>query len=63
MQHIYDDGSNRIVVRRGDRETYSATGYYMEIETLAGKPGQQFGDIHTALSTAYEASLRIAKEA
>ena len=52
LQHIYDDGAVRIVVRPGDRETYSAAGYYMSIETMAGEPGQQFGNVHAALAAA-----------
>lgn len=52
IQHIYDDGTVRIVVRPGDRETYSAAGYYMSIETLAGGPGQHFSNVHAALSAA-----------
>lgn len=52
IQHIYDDGAVRIVVRPGDRETYSATGYYMSIESLAGEPGQHFSNVHAALAAA-----------
>lgn len=52
IQHIYDDGTVRIVVRPGDRETYSAPGYYMSIESLAGEPGQQFSNVHAALAAA-----------
>lgn len=52
LQHIYDDGTVRIAIRPGNRETYSAAGYYMSIESLAGKPGQQFSDVHAALAAA-----------
>lgn len=54
VQHIYDDGDLRIVVRPGNREYYSAAGYYMEIENLAGRPGRQFSNVHAALAAARE---------
>lgn len=52
IQHIYDDGTVRIVVRPGDRDTYAAAGYYMSIESLAGEPGQRFSNVHAALAAA-----------
>lgn len=52
IQHIYDDGTIRIVVRPGNRERFSAAGYYMSIESQAGQPGQQFGNVHAALAAA-----------
>lgn len=58
IQHVYDDGTLRIVVRPGDRETYSASGYYMAIETLAGQPGRQFSNVHAALAAARDELLR-----
>lgn len=58
VQHIYDDGTVRIVVRPGDRDMYSASGYFMSIESLAGKPGQQFGNVHAALMAASHELLR-----
>jgi hypothetical protein len=58
LQHIYDDGTLRIVVRPGNHETYSAPGYYMEIQPLAGRPGQQFSNVHAALSAARDEVLR-----
>lgn len=58
VQHIYDDGTVRIVVRPGDRDTYSASGYYMCIESLAGTPGQQFSNVHAALAAARDELVR-----
>lgn len=52
IQHVYDDGAVRIVVRPGDRETYSASGYYMSFDNMAGEPGQHFGNVHAALAAA-----------
>lgn len=52
VQHIYDDGNLRIVVRGGSRDYYSDAGYYMSIESLAGEPGQQFSNVHAALAAA-----------
>lgn len=58
IQHIYDDGSLRIVVRPGDRDTYSASGYYMSIDSLAGQPGQPFPNVHAALAAAHVEVLK-----
>jgi hypothetical protein len=58
VQHIYDDGELRIVVRPGNRERYSCGGYYMEIESLAGKPGQQFPNVESALAAAHDELIR-----
>lgn len=57
LQHVYDDGELRIAVRRGDRETYSASGFYMDIQTVAGRPGQTFTDIGAALAAAWNLVL------
>lgn len=52
VQHIYDDGSLRIVVRPGSRESYGAPSWCMTIESLAGQPGQQFQTVEGALAAA-----------
>jgi len=57
VQHIYDDGTVRVVVRPGDRDTYRASGYYMSVESLAGTPAQQFSNVHAALTAASEELL------
>lgn len=57
VQHIYDDGTVRIVVRPGDRDTYSASGYYMSIESMAGTPGKQFSNVYAALTAASDELL------
>lgn len=57
VQHIYDDGTVRVAVRPGDRDTYSASGYYMSIESLAGAPGKQFSNVHAALKAASDELL------
>lgn len=55
LQHIYDDGHLRVVVRRGDRDNYDSTrGCYLDIQTMAGRPGQRFDDIGEALSAAWD---------
>lgn len=48
-QYIFDNGTDRAVVRPGDRSSYTAEGFYFEIETLAGKPGQVFATLNEAL--------------
>lgn len=58
VQHIYDDGTVRIVVRPGSRDNYSSGGYYMSIESLAGSPGQQFSNVYAALAAARDELLR-----
>lgn len=51
-QHTYDDGELRITVSPGDRETYTGPGWYVSIETMAGKPGRQCPDEASALAHA-----------
>lgn len=52
VAHVYDDGELRIEVTPGSREGYSGGGYYLQIPTLAGTPGQQFSNVHAALEAA-----------
>lgn len=52
------DGQGVEVVRPGDRDIYSASGYYMSIESLAGTPGQQFSNVHAALKAASDELFR-----
>lgn len=57
LQHVYDDRELMVVVRHGDRETYSATGSYMETQNTAGWAGHRFDDIGTALVAARDVVL------
>lgn len=50
--HVFDDGELTIIVRGGDRERYSAGGYYMSIESDPSKPGQHFLNVDSALAEA-----------
>ena len=49
-QHVYENGDVRAIVRPGDRESYIAGGFWFEIETLAGNPGQVFDNEADALA-------------
>jgi hypothetical protein len=58
--HVYDDGKTRVVVRPGNREWYGpGRGFYMEIETLIGNPGQQFSNVHAALRAGRDAVIEL----
>ena len=52
IQHVYDDGDLRIVVRPGNRDSYVSGGYHMMIESMAGQPGQHFPNVESALAAA-----------
>lgn len=52
IQRVYGDGAVRVVVRPGNRGTYSAPGHYMSFGNMAGEPGQHFGNAHAALAAA-----------
>lgn len=52
VAHVYDDGVDAVIVRPGNRDHYGTGGYYMSIESMTGKPGQHFDNVHAALSAA-----------
>lgn len=61
VAHVYDDGINRIVVTPGNDGLYTASGYFIRIETMAGTPGRWCSNVHEALSEARRMVAEVTK--